>query len=177
MRASRQNSLSRFVSLTRLPAMVSSTSDSLSGILIARVAGMTRGSARDVRRDDSVEKCWDGAVQEQRRNADNYTDFTETAGSLRVGAEISPPEHRRFVGRGWIGRMRLCVELDPERSRSGRFRFDRRSRSAFRRSGQPLVASSLLARLFRLIPQLHDVALREEDSLEHFTPLRLLAEE
>src|SRR6478609_7914311 len=46
--------------------------------------------------------------------------------------------------------------------------------------GTPRVASSrssLLARFFRLVAELHDVALREEDALQHLAPLRLLAEE
>jgi hypothetical protein len=46
------------VSLTRLPPIVSSTSDSLFGMVIARVAAMTGGGARDVRLVLRVEKCW-----------------------------------------------------------------------------------------------------------------------
>jgi len=32
----------------------------------------------------------------QRRNADNNTDFAETAGLLRLGGEISPPDPQKM---------------------------------------------------------------------------------
>src|SRR5919112_506916 len=35
----------------------------------------------------------------------------------------------------------------------------------------------LIARLLRLVAELHDVARREQDALEHLAPLRLLAQE
>jgi len=50
------------------------------------------------------------------------TDAPDTVGSLRVGGEISPPDHKRLLRRGWRGALRRSEHPDPERSPSGPFR-------------------------------------------------------
>src|SRR5829696_7096221 len=58
------------------------------------------------------------------RSNDGNADFggsNETAGSPRVGGEISPPQaEKNLWGRGWREPCASPRHLDPERSQSGR---------------------------------------------------------
>src|SRR6185369_11903112 len=77
----------------------------------------------------------------------------------------------------------IRVRVVRKQTNGVRFLEKRSAVGAFFKESDPVeafgrgAARSLLARLLRLVPQLHDVALGEEDALEHLAPLRLLAEE
>jgi hypothetical protein len=77
----------------------------------------------------------------ERRNADLNGDLAERVGLAPLGVEVLEPTQRSSPSTPSKSLMVRSRDLSAGTERSGLFRFDRRSRSAFRRSNQHTITT------------------------------------